>query len=203
MSMVSSPWLWLWIMITFSAWFWIWPTNNFVGSTRFQFAMAYDRMLPSKLTAVVGRTGTPIYALALSWVGALIFGVLFWYTSFSKLTLDLPLFAAIAFGGSTLAGGLMPFRASTKRIYQGSVLAKYHVGPLPLITFLSALGLLYFVFMIYLYATDSRYGVNSKTGLWFVIGLFALAIVFYYGFKELRRRQGMDVSRTYQEIPSD
>ncbi len=203
MSMVSSPWLWLWIMITFSAWFWIWPTNNFVGSTRFQFAMAYDRMLPSKLTTVVGRTGTPIYALALSWVGSLIFGILFWYTSFSKLTLDLPLFAAIAFGGSTLAGGLMPFRASTKRIYQGSVLSKYHVGPLPLITFLSALGLLYFVFMIYLYATDSRYGVNSKTGLWFVIGLFALAIVFYYGFKGLRRRQGMDVSRTYREIPSD
>ena len=40
---------------TVSAWFWIWPTNNFVGSTRFQFAMAFDRMLPSKLTTVVGR----------------------------------------------------------------------------------------------------------------------------------------------------
>jgi amino acid transporter len=203
MSMVKWPILWLWIMITFSAWFWIWPTNNYVGSTRFMFAMSFDRMLPSFLARVFARTATPIYALGVAFVGMVIFGYLYWYTSFSKLTLDLPLFAAIAFGGTTLAATLMPYLPSSRRIYESSPLAKYTLGPLPLITVLGALSVAYFVFMIYLYATDDRYGVNSPTGLWFALGLFAGAIAFYLGFKILRRRQGINVERTYHEIPSE
>ncbi len=203
MSMVKWPILWLWIMITFSAWFWIWPTNNYVGSTRFMFAMSFDRMLPSFLARVVVRTATPIYALGVAFVGMVIFGYLYWYTSFSKLTLDLPLFAAIAFGGTTLAATLMPFLRSSRRIYEASPLAKYTVGPVPLITVLGALSVAYFTFMIYLYATDARYGVNSRTGLWFALGLFAGAIVFYVGFKLFRRREGINVERTYHEIPAE
>lgn len=203
MSMVHSPALWLWIMITFSAWFWIWPTNNFVGSTRFMFAMSYDRMLPSFLARVVGRAATPIYALGVAFVGTVVFGYLFWYTSFAKLTLDLPLFAAIAFGGTTLAAALMPYMPKSRRIYEASPLSKYRLGPLPLITVLGTLSVAYFVFMIYLYFTDDRYGVNSPTGLWFAAGLLVGAAVFYFGFKWYRRNQGVDVTRTYAEIPAE
>jgi hypothetical protein len=97
----------------------------------------------------------------------------------------------------------MPYLPSSRRIYESSPLAKYRLGPLPLITVLGALSVAYFVFMIYLYATDARYGVNSRTGFWFALGLFAGAIAFYLGFKLLRRRQGINVERTYHEIPSE
>ncbi len=68
---------------------------------------------------------------------------------------------------------------------------------------LGTLSVAYFVFMIYLYFTDDRYGVNSSTGLWFAAGLFVGAAVFYFGFKWYRRNQGVDVTRTYAEIPAE
>jgi amino acid transporter len=202
-SMSGSPLLGLWVMLAFSAWFWIWPTNNYVGTTRFMFAMSFDRMLPAGLSRVVGRTGTPIVALAVAFVGMAIFGYLYWYTSFADLTLALPLFATVAFAGTCLAGTLLPFLPSTRRVYAASVLSKYRVGPVPLITVMGTLSLAYFAFLLVRYFSDDRYGVNGTTGLLFALGLGVFAVALYAVMRVLRRRQGIDVTQTYREIPAD
>ena len=97
MALSKSPWIWLWIAIGLSAWFWIWPTNNFVMSTRVMFAMSYDRMLPGVVARVSRRWGAPIVAIGIVYVGAIIMGWLYFFTPFSKLTLDMPLMTSIAF----------------------------------------------------------------------------------------------------------
>jgi amino acid transporter len=203
LAVVDNPLLAVWVMVTFSAWFWIWPTNNYVGSTRFMFAMSFDRMLPAALARVVGRNGTPIVALSVSFVGMVVFGWLYWYTPFSQLTLALPLFAAVAFAGTCLAGTLMPYLPGGRRVYAASPLARYRVAGIPLITVMGSLSLLYFAFLLVSYFRDARYGVNSPTGIWFAVGLAVAGLVCYLAFRALRRRQGIDVTRTYREIPVD
>ena len=198
-----NPLITLWIALTFSAWFWIWPTNNFVGSTRYMFAMSFDRMLPSHLSRVFGRNSVPIYALALAAVGMVIFGYLFYYTSFATLTLDLPLFASFAISGTCLAGALMPYMKSSREIYASSPISKYKLAGVPLITVMGVLSLLYFAFMFFMYITDARYGVNSTVGYEFALALAAVGAIVYFGFKYYRKRQGVDVTRTYHEIPVD
>jgi amino acid transporter len=198
-----NPLITLWIAITFSAWFWIWPTNNFVGSTRYMFAMSFDRMLPSHLSRVIGRNAVPIYALAVAAVGMVIFGYLFYYTSFATLTLDLPLFASFAISGTCLAGALMPYMKSSRAIYESSPISKYKLAGLPLITIMGVLSLMYFAFMLFMYITDARYGVNSVVGYEFAFALAAVGAIVYFGFKYYRKRQGIDVSRTYHEVPVD
>lgn len=202
-TMVSNPLLWLWIVLAFNAWFWMWPTNNYVASTRVMFAMSFDRMLPAKLAQVSERFHTPIFAIAVCYVGSLFFGYLYFFTAFSKLTLDLPLFATFAFGASCLAGMLLPYMAGTKRIYWDSPLSKYTVAGLPLITVAGAASLVYFAFLLFEYLTDDRYGVNSPLGLGFIGVMVVISLAFYVGFRWLRRREGIDTSLTYREIPAD
>ena len=128
MSLSKSPWVWLWIAIGLNAWFWIWPTNNMVASTRIMFAMSYDRMLPGIVARVSRRWGAPIIAITICYIGCLVMGWLYFFTSFSKLTLDMPLMTSIAFCASTLVGTLFPYLKSTKKIYADSPISKYKVA---------------------------------------------------------------------------
>ena len=108
MALSRNPWVWLWIAIGLSAWFWIWPTNNIVMSTRVMFAMSYDRMLPGLVARDFARWGAPVVAISISmWVPS-IMGWLYFFTRFSKLTLDMPLMTSIAFATSTLVGTAVP-----------------------------------------------------------------------------------------------
>jgi amino acid transporter len=203
MALSKSPWVWLWIAIGLNAWFWIWPTNNMVMSTRVMFAMSYDRMLPGIVARVSRRWGAPIVAIMICYVGCLIMGFLYFFTGFSKLTLDMPLMTSIAFCASTLVGTLFPYLKSTKQIYADSPISKYKIAGIPLITVMGALGLLYFAIMFYLYITDGRYGTNNPLSAAYIFGALIISAVIYFAYRFYRKQQGINTDMTYREIPSE
>ena len=195
--------VWLWIAIGLSAWFWIWPTNNMVMSTRVMFAMSYDRMLPGFVARISQRWGAPIVAIAICYVGSLIMGWLYFFTAFSKLTLDMPLMTSIAFATSTVVGMLFPYLKSTKKIYEDSPISKYKVAGAPLITVMGALGAVYFAIMFYLYITDPRYGTNDPLSATYILGALVISAIIYFAYRYYRRSQGVDTDLTYREIPAE
>jgi len=203
MSLSKSPWVWLWIAIGLNAWFWIWPTNNMVASTRIMFAMSYDRMLPGIVARVSRRWGAPIIAIAICYVGCLIMGWLYFFTGFSKLTLDMPLMTSIAFCASTLVGTLFPYLKSTKKIYADSPISKYKVAGIPLITVMGTLGLIYFAIMFFLYITDGRYGTNDPLSAGYILGALVISAVIYFAYRFYRKQQGINTDMTYREIPTE
>ena len=203
MALTKNPWLWLWIAIGLNAWFWIWPVNGFVGSTRVMFAMSYDRMLPAALAKVYGRWAVPLWAILACFIGSLIFGYLYFYTAFAKLTLDVILVLLVCFGVSTLAGTLMPYLKVTKRLYYDSPISKYKLGKVPAITIVGALAEVYIVISLYLYITDPRYGVNSLLSAVFILAMVVASAVIYFIYKWYRRREGINTDLTYKEIPTD
>jgi APA family basic amino acid/polyamine antiporter len=203
MALSKSPWVWLWIAIGLNAWFWIWPTNNMVMSTRVMFAMSYDRMLPGIVARVSRRWGAPIVAITICYIGSLIMGWLYFFTGFSKLTLDMPLMTSIAFATSTLVGTLFPYLKSTRQIYADSPVSKYKVFGLPLITVMGFLGLVYFAIMFFLYITDGRYGTNDPLSAIYIFGAILISAVIYFVYRFYRRQQGINTDLTYREIPTE
>ena len=203
MSLSKSPLVWLWIAIGLNAWFWIWPTNNMVMSTRVMFAMSYDRMLPGIVARVSRRWGAPVVAITICYVGCLIMGWLYFFTGFSKLTLDMPLMTSIAFAASTLVGTLFPYLKSTKQIYADSPISKYKVAGVPLITVMGALGLVYFAIMFFLYITDDRYGTNNPLSAAYIFGALIISAVIYFAYRFYRKQQGINTDMTYREIPTE
>jgi amino acid transporter len=76
---------------------------------------------------------------------------------------------------------------------------------LPLVT---VAGLVFFAFLDWLLVEwfwDPGYlygiGWQNSTSMLFMIAMYVLAAVIYFGFSAYRRRQGIDVNKVYQNIP--
>jgi basic amino acid/polyamine antiporter, APA family len=92
------------------------------------------------------------------------------------------------------------------------VLGKLRLGELmPVITFA---GLIFLVFLDYLlvewfwdpYVAPFDFplyaiGWSNVSSMFFMLGNYAIAAAIYFGFNAFRRRQGIDVSKVYKEIP--
>jgi amino acid transporter len=200
-SFLGSPVLQFLLIAVLSLWFFGWVGTVFLSSTRVIFAAAFDRVLPESV-AKVDRNGVPYVALLLMLVPSLGVAALYAYsTDFATYTLDATLVIAVTFLGSAIAAAVLPWRK--REIYNASPIARYKVMGIPLITFTASLFIAFLVFCLVKWLFDDIYGVNDGGSLIFMGALYVLAIVIFAGSRVYRRRQGMDLSMAYGEIPAE
>ena len=108
---------------------------------------------------------------------------------------------AVTFLGSTVAAAILPWRKP--EIYNASPIAKYKVAGIPLITLAASLFLAFLGFCIYKWLQDGVYGSNNHDSLIYMGCLYGVALAIYVGSRIVRRRQGMDLSMVYEEIPAE
>jgi APA family basic amino acid/polyamine antiporter len=108
---------------------------------------------------------------------------------------------AVTFLGSAVAAAVLPWRRP--EIYNASPIAKYRVLGIPLITFAAGAFIVFLVFCLYKWLEDDVYAVNDGGSLIFMGCLYLLAVAIYVGSRIYRRRQGMDLSMVYGEIPAE
>jgi basic amino acid/polyamine antiporter, APA family len=187
-------------LLAFGAWFVGWAGTLFMSSTRVIFAAAFDRILPERAANVSEKRHVPVWGLILMLVPALVVSALYAYTAeFKTFVLDATLVIAVTFFGTLVAGAILPWRK--RELYENSVVARYKIGPVPLITVASVLAAVFLGWNIYEWLTNSTYGVNNNTSLIFMGAMYVLAIVIYVVAKLVRRRQGIDLNMVYGEIP--
>ena len=200
-SFLGSPVLQFILVGIMAMWFVGWVGTVFLSSTRVVFAAAFDRVLPEGV-AKVDRNGVPIVALLLMLVPSLGLAALYAYSSdFRTYTLDATLVIAVTFLGSAVAAAILPWRKPD--IYNASPIARYRVLGIPLITFAASLFIAFLVFCLIKWLTDDIYAVNDGGSLIFMGCLYALALAIFVVSRLYRRRQGMDLSMAYGEIPAE
>ncbi|MGH2835192.1 MAG: APC family permease [Solirubrobacteraceae bacterium] len=195
----SSPVLQFILILIMSLWFFGWVGSVFLSSTRVIFATAFDRILPERV-AGVARNGVPYWALGLMIVPSIGLAALYAYdTKFQSYTLDATLVIAITFLGTTVAAAILPWRKP--EIYNASPIAKYKVLGLPLITVSAVLFGVILVFALVEWFSNGVYGINNSDSFILMGGMYALAFAIYFCSQIVRRRQGIDLSMVYGEIP--
>jgi basic amino acid/polyamine antiporter, APA family len=200
-SFLGSPVLQFLLVAVLSLWFFGWVGTVFLSSTRVVFAAAFDRVLPEG-AAKVNSNGVPYVALLLMLVPSLGIAALYAYsTDFQTYTLDATLVIAVTFLGSTIAAAILPWRR--REIYNASPIARFRVAGIPLVTFAASLFIVFLVFCLFKWLQDDTYGINDGGSLIFMGALYALALVIFVGSRFYRRRQGMDLSMSYGEIPAE
>jgi amino acid transporter len=184
-----------------SLWFFGWVGTLFLSSTRVIFAAAFDRVLP-EAAAKVNNRGVPVVAVLLMLVPSIGLAALYSFNNtFHDYTLDATLVIAITFLGSAVAAFILPWRKA--EIYNASPIAKYKVLDIPLITFAAGLFIIFLGLLLVKWFQDDVYGVNKHSSLYFMGGMYVLAIVIYVGSKLYRKSQGMDLNMVYGEIPAE
>jgi amino acid transporter len=164
------------------------------------FAAAFDRILPEWAAGVNTRTGVPVAALVLMVVPSIPISALYAYnTHFYKATLDATLVIAATFALTSLSAIVLPWRRPD--IYNASPIARYKPLGIPLITLSGVIFLGFLLFCLYKWLFDGAYFVNNSTSLWYMVGLYVLAIAIYAASRVIRRREGIDLDRINAEIP--
>jgi len=188
------------ILLLMSLWFFGWVGTLFLSSTRVIFAAAFDRVLPDAAAQVSERRRVPFYSLILMLLPAVGLGALYAYNStFHSYTLDATLVIAVTYLGSAIAVVLLPWRKPD--LWAASPASKIKLFGVPVVPAagLVTIGLL--VYSLVEWLSNDNYFVNSHDSLYYMAGMYILAIVIYVGARIVRNRQGVDLSLINKEIP--
>jgi amino acid transporter len=200
--LVNSPIFQFAIILVMGLWFFGWAGTLFLSSTRVIFAAAFDRVLPSWAATISPNRRVPYGALALMVAPSLVVSALYAYKpGFATYTLDATLVIAVTYLGTIFAATILPWRR--RDIYSSSPIAQFTIGGVPGITIAGLLTGAFLIYNLVKWASDTTYGVNNPQSAWYMLGMYALAIVIYVVARVVRGRQGIDLARIHAEIPVD
>jgi APA family basic amino acid/polyamine antiporter len=203
MSIASGTWvLGAIIIVGFTVGLLIWLPQTMLLISRSMFAWSFDRIVPAQLSYVDPRTRSPVIAIAIVTVLAIgstaIYAFTDWFSTLSVL-LGLSLTLLVTAIGAIV----LPYRqrAMVENSPYGGRVAGIPilslVGGLALLGFGAAIGVL-------LWDPGSGASLSANPGkLWLTLGVFAGAVAFYFVSGAVRRRQGIDLSLTYRELPPE
>jgi amino acid transporter len=201
------------VMLLMSFWWFGWAGTLFLSSTRVVFAAAFDRLLPEKVAELDERTGTPVNAMLLMVIPAVLVSLLYAYNvgGFISVTLAATQAIAIMYFGTAIAAIILPYRK--KALFEASPIAQMKIAGIPVITVAGVIfgGFLAFLLIEWFFDpwlnTDGTppglYGISlaNTNSVIFLLATYGLAALIYYGFKARRRNEGIDLDKVQAEIP--
>ena len=187
------------IALGFLCWVWFWIPGVLAYTERAFLAWALDRAAPSALARLHSRFATPYIAVITSAATAQIFLFLILYTNFFA-TLVFILAAAIAWCITLWFGAAFPLTAP-KKFQTADPLVQKRVLGIYAMSLFCALGACALGFVAYLLWGDSIAAGHSPKSLIAIGVTFGAGFLFHLGMKQYRKRQGIDLSRAYDEIP--
>ena len=183
--------------------------NVIVGWTRVAVAMSIDGVLPKAVSHVSPRTHTPVYAHVIflilgGFVFAYVYNLVPGYTTY---TLAVTAVATVMYIGTAVGGALFPW--TRKEVYATAPIAKFKVGPIPLITICGAIAALFSAIMLYYFLTViwlvnvdiSNPGYSGNLFLYAVVLIFFGWVAYYFIRRAYLRRIGVNLDLAYKEVP--
>ncbi len=183
------------------AWIWLTPTD-FIPVVRNMFAWAFDRVGPSWLADVNDRFHTPVKSILLSAaLGEILLILAIYTTGISIVFANGAILINLAFLITSIAGILFPFRA--KKIFEQSPgWVKKRVGGVPVVTLVGIFSAIVELILLYGGVTNAVIG-GAPASYPFSAGIAISGIVIYYIAKMYRKRQGIDLSLVFKDIPPE
>src|SRR6266567_3835597 len=188
------------LILVMSLWFFGWVGTLFLSSTRVIFAAAFDRVLPDRAAEVSEKRKVPFYSLVLMLLPAVGLSALYAYnTDFHTYTLDATLVIAVTFLFSAIAVVLLPFLK--RDLWRASPASKVKILGVQIVPVAGWVTIGLLGFNLYEWLRNSAYGVNNRNSLYFMGGMYVLALVIYVAARIIRNRQGIDLGLINKEIP--
>jgi len=182
--------------------------NVIIGWTRVAVAMSIDGVLPKAVSHVSPRTHTPVYAHVIflilgGYVYAFIYNMVPGYLTY---TLAVTAVATVMYIGTAVGGTVFP--RTRREVYRTSPIAKYKIGPIPLITIcgliaagFSAWMLYYYIVQPFLGIADLSKGLDGLKSLLIMLAIFIGWSVYYFVRRAYLKSVGINLDLAYKEIP--
>jgi amino acid transporter len=179
-----------------------WTPTGFMLGTRNVFAWSFDRLAPTRLTDVSDRFHTPVVATVFIALVVELLNYLNIYQGLGAYLLNIIAVMGGAFIIVSIAAMLAPY--IRKELHaQGPAWAAKRVAGVPVISIVALVSAVSWGFVIW---TAFHTGFGGSIGWKPMLKAFTaplIAIVWYLVVWGYRRSQGIDLSRTFHEIPPE
>ena len=179
-----------------------WTPTGFMLGTRNVFAWSFDRLAPARLTDVSDRFHTPVVATIFIALVIELLNYLNIYQGLGAYLLNIIAVMGGAFIIVSIAAGAAPWLHRELHA-QGPNWATRRVGGVPVITLVAIVSAVSWGFVIY---TAFHTGFGGALGWKPMVKAFTapvIAVVWYLVVWGYRRQQGINLTRTFQEIPPE
>jgi amino acid transporter len=172
------------------------------------FAWSFDRIMPSVLTKLDSKRGTPYVAVAVILTLGIFFTWVYYFTSFFSFYVYATENLFIVFIVVSIAAILFPYRM--KSLFESSPrVVNRKVGRVPLITILGVVGVIVNLFFGYATASPAITAPPSGSILvqyisYATVPLTIIAAFIIYGISySYRKRKGINLAAAFKEIPPE
>ena len=97
---------------------------------------------------------------------------------------------------------VIPYVKKTKTFWARSG-NNYKLGPVPVITILGVISIFYWAYVLYRGMTVDLLGANTTSNIELSCGVLLAGLLYFGIIWVVRKREGMDLSRTYAQLPPD
>ncbi|MGH3183708.1 MAG: hypothetical protein ACRDOE_17660, partial [Streptosporangiaceae bacterium] len=191
------------ILATFAAWIWFWIPAELAYTTRSMIAWSFDRVAPDKLGFVSETVHTPIVAIGISTGGAVVF---MWLIAFKAVAFLTFIEVLLVVWGTAMVSAVL-FPMTRKSLYASSPARNFKLAGIPIMPAAGAISALFFAGMFWLLWEDPNAAgplikpSKMPVEAWITLGALVVGAAWYVGAKAYRRRQGIDISLAFQQIP--
>jgi amino acid transporter len=169
----------------------------FVYPSRTILAWSIDGMAPRRLSDVNSRFNSPHWALIVCAVGGL--GVLWMFVFTDKLGV-VSGFLGLALNFLVVCAWSIFFPYVRRELFENSPIA-WRVGGIPVLSILGAVSTVAIVPVLWRLVVDSTFTLDRGYAVWGAVITVAAGFVWYYAWRLLERRRGVDVGMQFKEIP--
>jgi amino acid transporter len=187
-------------LITFGFIFWsyAWLPGQILNGSRNILAYSIDGLFPAWFREVHPTLHTPVNALATMGVMSILALGIYVFTPYFATLVGIFGFI-LSFMMVSIAAILLPYRLPA--VFESSAVNQRFAG-IPVITIIGVLSLVTSAFFAWVFLTDPMAGM-SPTMIVFNLVVFFSGLVVYFVAKWIQARRGIDVSRSYKELPSE
>ncbi len=177
----------------------------YFASARIMLGAAMDRVLPKVFASINSRSGAPLTALLVSFVGSEVwlYFVVYQFSAIGSYVATAGFGTEIGYLLICVTAIIFPFRF--RGVYESSPVSRYKLGNVPAISVLGMLALVFNLFLGYEYVAGPNLFLSYPLlqSDEFVLGLFLVCLLIFLLAKAVRKRQGIDLSLSYRQIPPD
>ena len=168
-----------------------------VYASRVLLAWGIDGVAPKKLGEVSERYHTPVTAILVTALGALIILAIFSFTDLLAALSGMAAFVSV-FVVVCVAGIIFPY--THRDTYETSP-AKIEISGLPLMTLTGFVGLVTAGWIAWRAYIDDFFRANTPESRIFFIVLIVSGVVWYFVIRRIRMKEGIDMDARFKEIP--
>ena len=183
---------------------WLWITCSYIAWSRAAFAWGMDGLGPRWFTEISPRFNQPVKLLAIMFVASQIALTQYaWNPEYlGSISVEVMQLVSV-FGFTALSCLIFPYVGKTKHIWEASPYKDWRLAGIPAATIAGILALVLVILLVVSYYINEAYAFMHTP--WTIIYIFVWlsGLGWYFMWKKIRLKDGIDVTMAFTEIPPE